>query len=349
MKTIKSILLYFLVFSSTITISQNKNPSFSFFCAGQIENTFNYHNNYQGSPNDLYLDLNGDEINDLYFDVVSESYYGGEVIITTFSVTPLFQNLISTSSNSNDVIDGLNLGDTIQPSSINWSAGEKTYFIGENIDSYGSYQWESYLEDGYIGVLIPFETDTLYSWIFIKVEHFSFHSDIEIEAFTNWKFCNNLIDLGEDTVLSVSEVLILDAGDGYDSYLWNTGESDQSITVNCSDVGIGDWIYSVVATEDSCTYYDTINVKIIDNSGFSDIYFDNLTIRPNPFKDFISIQNPKEEYILIEISDISGKVLNKVSTSANNVQLDLEAVQSGLYFCRVSSGNYNKIYKLIKY
>lgn len=349
MKTLKPILLCLLTFNFLISLSQNENLSLSLFFAGQIENTFNYHSNYQGSPSNLYLDLNGDEIDDVYFKVESETSYGGEVITTTFSIIPLNQNLISTSQNSTSVIEGLNFGDSIQPSNIHWSAGEKIYFIGENIESYGSYEWESYLNDGYFSILIPNETNTLYSWVLITVEHFSFHSELIIEAFTTWQYCSNTIDLGEDQVISISETLLLDAGNGYDNYLWNTGETTQSITVAGASLGIGNWIYSIIAAQGNCTYYDTINIEVVDNIGISDIYMDHIRVGPNPFKNIITIKNPEEKKITIEISDVSGKAIYRISTSGNIFKLNLEVFQPGLYFCQIYSINSNKVYKLLKY
>ncbi len=62
------------------------------------------------------------------------------------------------------------------------------------------------------------------------------------------------IDLGNDTSLCMGDVLVLDGGHPGSNYLWNTGQTTQSITVNQS----GD--YWVHFSEGSCTGDDTISV-----------------------------------------------------------------------------------------
>lgn len=64
------------------------------------------------------------------------------------------------------------------------------------------------------------------------------------------------IDLGADAVLCQGEDLTLDATVAGASYLWSTGATTPTITVNAAD------IYSVVVTQGNCTVYDAINVQV---------------------------------------------------------------------------------------
>ena len=65
---------------------------------------------------------------------------------------------------------------------------------------------------------------------------------------------NMSIDLGNDTVLCEGNTLTLDAGAGFDTYLWSTSASTQTISVDTSA------IYSVTVTKGSCSQSDTIQV-----------------------------------------------------------------------------------------
>jgi len=75
-------------------------------------------------------------------------------------------------------------------------------------------------------------------------------------------------DLGADTAICPGENLILDAYEGADSYTWNTGETDRTITVSTADV------YTVTVTvgsgPGSCstTASRTVNVKQLPSLSF---------------------------------------------------------------------------------
>ena len=65
------------------------------------------------------------------------------------------------------------------------------------------------------------------------------------------------LTLGEDTSICAGESLVLDADNIFTSYLWNTGDSSQTITVNNSG------LYSVQAIDsNTCIYGDTISLGI---------------------------------------------------------------------------------------
>ena len=64
-----------------------------------------------------------------------------------------------------------------------------------------------------------------------------------------------VVELGDDTAFCSGSFLTLDAGSGYDSYLWNTGATTQSLQVDSAGV------YSVTVTLNSCTATDDIKVS----------------------------------------------------------------------------------------
>ena len=69
--------------------------------------------------------------------------------------------------------------------------------------------------------------------------------------------------IGDDLTLCQGNSATIDAGAGKESYLWNTGETTQSIQV--SDPGD----YWVKVTREDCTLYDTIHVDV--RKGYEDL------------------------------------------------------------------------------
>ena len=62
------------------------------------------------------------------------------------------------------------------------------------------------------------------------------------------------IHLGNDTSLCSNQSLILNAGNGFDTYQWNTGSASPQITVSMKGV------YSVQASVSGCSAYDTLQI-----------------------------------------------------------------------------------------
>ena len=68
------------------------------------------------------------------------------------------------------------------------------------------------------------------------------------------------VDLGNDTTLCEGQTYKIDAGKGYQSYLWNSGETTQTISVNTSGT------YSITVTNHSgCIAEDSIHVDFKPN------------------------------------------------------------------------------------
>ena len=64
------------------------------------------------------------------------------------------------------------------------------------------------------------------------------------------------VDLGQDTVICPGETLTMDAGDNGLTYLWNTGETGQTIDVDSAGY------YWVIVDNGTCTSYDGRNVEV---------------------------------------------------------------------------------------
>ncbi len=71
------------------------------------------------------------------------------------------------------------------------------------------------------------------------------------------------IDLGSDTAILAGSSLLLDAGAGYDAYLWSNDSTTQTILVDSTGVGLGSATYYVTVTDNECQAVDSITVTYI--------------------------------------------------------------------------------------
>jgi hypothetical protein len=71
------------------------------------------------------------------------------------------------------------------------------------------------------------------------------------------------IDLGSDTVILAGSSLLLDAGAGYDSYLWSNDSTTQTILVDSTGIGLGYTTYFVTVTDNECQAVDSITVTYV--------------------------------------------------------------------------------------
>jgi len=394
------------------------------FYAGQTENTFNYKWDLEGSINEYYLDLDDDGNNDLYFEREIDSQYGGEVVYVHCYVQPLQGTRIS--YKTANLTEGLDYGEMIYPSDIIWSDQKLKYLITESIEEWFYFSWEWYLDEGYLGVQIPKENDTLNAWVYLNFEVGSYIEVLEIDSHTCWKPCVNPPDLNDSIVAYVNDTIIIDAGQGYDSCFWSTGDTSQAIEVACSEWGVGDWEISVEAIEGVCYYFDTIIILIKEDTctntlnlvnsimaylhdtisidagqGYDSYnwstgdtsqtielicsewgmgeweirleavegachYFDSINILieddsgiptgkttpiqfgPNPFDDQITIRNPLENDIHFDVVNMLGITVFSMDIPPGNTIVSLGFLKTGLYLGSIYNRDQRMLVKMIK-
>jgi len=89
------------------------------------------------------------------------------------------------------------------------------------------------------------------------------------------------VSLGNDTIICSYDSIVIDAGSNHDAYLWNTGQTSQSIVASSNGISTT-LAYSVTITDEYCPALDSINItytKPIANLGPDIIlYSDGSTI-----------------------------------------------------------------------
>lgn len=187
-----------------------------------------------------------------------------------------------------------------------------------------------------------------------------------IYTFTNTETCTgydtlttfiysvgNGIDLGDPDTLSPGDTIKLDAGEGFDRYLWNTGDTTQILTVPYNPHFAGTRRYSVVGIINQCTSTGSVYITFVDPSGISEHEQSGITIYPNPFFDEFNLSFRKpQNNVKIWLFDIYGKVVYSETIAfvpeSSKKTIHLNKLPRGVYFVKWQSGNQTGISKIVK-
>ena len=143
------------------------------------------------------------------------------------------------------------------------------------------------------------------------------------------------INLGQDTIISQLDTLYLSVPDFYDSYLWSTGSTENSIEIPGSTYGAGNWNIWVEVTQGVCTKNDTIQITI--TSAVPELQKIGILVYPNPVEDVLYILS-EEKLTMVELIDLKGEtiIMEENQTYLKNpLKIDLINVPSGIYIIRV--------------
>ncbi len=140
--------------------------------------------------------------------------------------------------------------------------------------------------------------------------------------------------------------ITLDAGSGWDSYLWSNDETTQTIDVTFN----GTYSVTVTDTETGCEFTDDIDIFLGMCDATKDYLPNDIELRvyPNPSKGIFHISMNSGERVKIEVINIVGsKVCSDDYNDADNITIDLRSYPKGIYYMTVKTGEYENIQKLI--
>ncbi|HRB39721.1 MAG TPA: T9SS type A sorting domain-containing protein, partial [Bacteroidia bacterium] len=166
----------------------------------------------------------------------------------------------------------------------------------------------------------------------IWASHDTIYSAPNIEGFKTFTGNPGFVNIGNDSVLCAGSSLMLNAPNGLTNYLWNTGATTSSITVNApgsywfSATGSGGCIVTGYRILSACTGIEN-QISLVP-----------IQILPTISNGIYSIQFPLQKVSgIIKLHDSSGNLVRTFSTSPleNAKQLNISSLASGIYFCSV--------------
>lgn len=164
---------------------------------------------------------------------------------------------------------------------------------------------------------------------------------------------NPEINLGPDTVVCDVSFLI-DAGAGFDTYLWSDGSTGQSMTGDTTGIGYGVTEYYVRVTSNGCQGTDTIKVTYDECSSMEQNYTENKwKYYPNPTSGMVTFKFSEEinTSVRIVISDIDGKIIKDLKlpvSSGSKIETDLTNYENELFLIRIITKDKVFTGKLVK-
>jgi len=154
--------------------------------------------------------------------------------------------------------------------------------------------------------------------------------------------------LGKDTTIKPSQTLTLSMPKGMPSYIWSTGATTRSITIDNSF----NWINKIVGSiflPNNCYASDTIYV-FIGNVGMEEKDDLPINIFPNPMHQSLTIELDKAyKDSKLEIYDINGKQVFSKHFSGQKLKIDsMDQLKNGLYFVWLKNIELNVVLRVVK-
>lgn len=136
---------------------------------------------------------------------------------------------------------------------------------------------------------------------------------------------------------------------GYDIYINNTltanNINDLSHSIAITESGIK--TVEVVARYDEKTSVGLFN--LIDLSvDIEENEFENISIYPNPAKDFVKVTNGKSQMAKVKVYNCLGMMIEEIEVNTNEIEINTSDYKAGIYFINIQTENGSVIEKVMK-
>jgi len=142
--------------------------------------------------------------------------------------------------------------------------------------------------------------------------------------------------IGNDTSISIYDNLQLNVEEGYDNYLWSTGDTGNIINLSGDSLGLGNHKIWCTVFSQSCYISDTISISVYDDTGINTSNSTTLIITPNPTNSHIRISiSPEVTITKYEVFNLYGQKI--ISESYNNRPIDVSNLSPGIYILLINA------------
>ena len=156
------------------------------------------------------------------------------------------------------------------------------------------------------------------------------------------------IDLGNDTIIDVSDSLVLKIPGSFRSVEWSDQSNDNTKTIYASSLGKGIHLVTVSALDSlNCLRNDTLILGIADLAslrGQKDP--GKINVYPNPSRGRVKVAT-SEKTILIEVLDMNAKSHISRIVNAQSFNIDLTTLERGTYILRIQTAMHIYTQKLV--
>lgn len=173
-----------------------------------------------------------------------------------------------------------------------------------------------------------------------------YSNNIRSKTVTVWGNPEVILADGFDTV-EADLPYTLNAGPGFALYKWQDNSTGNSFEV--SEYGL----YWVMVTDSrGCSGYDSVNIVKTSTNIAASLLNDDITIYPNPAKEYINIllkMNGRQE-VIIEIFSIDHKLVYRRDIDHDNyseVKIDVGDLLPGPYMLRIITDDIPLTYKMV--
>ena len=162
-----------------------------------------------------------------------------------------------------------------------------------------------------------------------------------------------VVSLGGNQTVYDTQTVNLDAGAGFDSYLWSDTQSTQQISLDTSAIGYKPTIYWVKVMKNGCPGYDSVLVTFLHSTAIDDPEYNfNLAVFPNPASSTLNVVLEGLTHdVTIRLMDIQGKSIRTMKHAAGlkqAEQIDISNLSKGIYYLEISNEEVQKTVRVIK-
>jgi len=156
------------------------------------------------------------------------------------------------------------------------------------------------------------------------------------------------VNLGPDQFITSGETITLNAGNANNSYLWSTGDTTQTITINNEPENGLVWV--TVFNEFGCATSDTVSVILVTDINQNNTSINDILLFPNPVDDYLTAHS-SQPITSVEIINMVGQIVYKTATF-NKSEIELifptSNLSSGIYYLRINNKMGNVCKKFVK-